>query len=140
MMTLEPLLTAPAVVQVHAFGAMAGFALGLVQILAPKGTLPHKSIGLVWIGIMAVVGISSIFIQHPVEPGDPFWKRFSPIHLFTLLTAYALIQGGWLLIRGGPALRFHSRPFIGLFIGGLIVAGVLSFLPGRIMHQVAFGG
>ena len=139
-MSLEPLLTAPLVVQIHAFGAMAGLLLGFVQIVSPKGTLPHKSIGLLWIAIMAAVGISSAFIQHPVEPGDPFWKRFSPIHLFTLLTAYALVQGGWLLLRGGPAMRFHSRPFIGLFIGGLVVAGALAFLPGRIMHQVAFGG
>jgi len=139
-MSLEPLLTAPLVVQVHAFGAMAGLVLGIVQIIAPKGTLPHKSIGLLWIAIMAAVGISSAFIQHPVEPGDPFWQRFSFIHLFTLMTAYALLQGGWLLMRGGPAMRFHSRPFIGLFIGGLVVAAALAFLPGRIMHQVAFGG
>lgn len=139
-MTLEPLLTAPPVVQAHAFGAMAGFALGIVQFLAPKGTLPHKTLGVIWIIIMATVGISSAFIQHPVEPGDPFWRRFSFIHLFTLLTAYALLQGGWLLLRGGPGMRFHSRPFAGLFIGGLVIAGVLAFLPGRVMHQVVFGG
>lgn len=139
-MTLEPLLEAPLIVQIHAFGAMAGFGLGAIQLAAPKGTLPHRALGVVWILIMATVGISSAFIYRPTEPGDPFWARFSPIHLFTLLTAYALIQGGLLLIRGGPGMRFHSRPFTGLFIGGLIVAGVLAFLPGRIMHRVAFGG
>jgi len=138
-MTLDPLLEAPLVVQIHAFGAMAGLALGIVQLAAPKGTLPHKTLGLVWIAIMAAVGISSAFIQHPVQPGDPFWKRFSPIHVFTLLTAYSLLQGGRLLLRGGPGLKFHSRPFIGLFIGGLVVAGALAFLPGRIMNEVAFG-
>lgn len=139
-MNLQPLLEAPLVVQVHAFGAMAGLALGAVQFLAPKGTLPHKTLGALWMAIMAVVGISSAFIQHPVAPGDPFWMRFSFIHLFTLLTAYALIQGGWLILRGGPGMRFHSKPFSGLFLGGLVVAGALAFLPGRIMHQVAFGG
>ncbi len=139
-MTIEPLLEAPFFVQVHAFGAIAGLVLGAVQLLAPKGTLPHKTLGMVWILIMAAVGISSAFIQHPVAPGDPFWKRFSFIHLFTLLTAYALAEGGWLILRGGPGMRFHSRPFIGLFFGGLIIAGLLAFLPGRIMHQVAFGG
>lgn len=139
-MSLEPLLAAPLVVQIHAFGAMAGLILGTIQIVAPKGTLPHKTLGFVWIVVMAAVGISSAFIQHPVEPGDPFWKRFSAIHIFTLMTAYSLVAGGWLLMRGGPAMRFHSRPFIGLFIGGLLIAGALAFLPGRIMHQVAFGG
>jgi uncharacterized membrane protein len=28
---------------------------------------------------------------------------------------------------------------IGLFGGALVVAGLLTFLPGRIMHAVAFG-
>ena len=37
-------------------------------------------------------------------------------------------------------MKFHSRPFRGMFIFGLIVAGALAFLPGRIMHEVAFGG
>ena len=41
-MTLVPLLAAPLVIVVHAFAAMAAFALGLVQLLAPKGTLPHR--------------------------------------------------------------------------------------------------
>lgn len=139
-MTLEPLLQAPPIVQIHAFSALAAFALGTVQLLAPKGTLPHKTIGGVWILVMAVVGISSAFIYRATEPSDPFWARFSFIHLFTLLTAIALAQGGWFLLRGGPTLKFHSRPFIGLFIGGVIVAGILAFLPGRVMHQVAFGG
>jgi len=33
-MTLTPLLAAPAVVQLHAFGAMAAMLLGLVQFAA----------------------------------------------------------------------------------------------------------
>jgi uncharacterized membrane protein len=138
-MTLQPLLDAPLVVQTHALAAACAFALGLVQLLAPKGTLPHKTLGVVWIALMAVVGVSSAFIVRPTAPGDPFWARFSPIHLFTLLTAYALAQGAYLLLRGGPALKYHSRPFIGLFFGGLVIAGILAFLPGRIMHQAAFG-
>jgi uncharacterized membrane protein len=27
----------------------------------------------------------------------------------------------------------------GLFMGALVIAGVFTFLPGRIMHAVAFG-
>ena len=39
-MSLEPLLAAPLSTQVHAFAAMAAFALGAVQLAAPKGTFP----------------------------------------------------------------------------------------------------
>lgn len=138
-MSLGPLLAASPVIQAHACAAMAAFLLGVVQFLAPKGTLPHKALGAVWIVLMLIVAGTSVFIQHPVGPGDPFYARFSFIHLFTLLTAYGLVHGVYFLLRGGARLKFHSRPFAGLFIGGLMVAGALAFAPGRIMHEVVFG-
>jgi len=139
-MSLDPLLQAPLIIQAHAFGAMAAFALGLVQIVAPKGTLPHKTLGVIWIAIMVLVAASSAFILRSAPPGTPYWDRLTPIHLFIPITAFGLVSGVLLLLRGGPRLKAHSRPFISVFIGGLIVAGVLAFLPGRIMHEVAFGG
>ena len=140
-MSLQPLLDASWVIQVHAFGAMAAFVLGLFQLIAPKGTLPHKIIGLIWVLLMTAIATSSIFIRPSVLGYDlPLIKWFSWIHLFTVLTFYGVIQGTYFLLRGGPGLKFHSRPFIGIFIGGLVVAGGTAFLPGRIMYQVAFGG
>lgn len=139
-MSLDPLLEAPFIVQIHAFGAMAAFALGLIQIIAPKGTLPHKTLGVVWIAIMIVVAASSAFIYRPAPEGTPYWERLSLIHLFIPVTAFGLVSGVLLLLRGGPALKAHARPFISVFVGGLIIAGVLAFLPGRIMHDVMFGG
>lgn len=139
-MSLEPLLEAPLIIQVHAFGAMAAFVLGLVQIIAPKGTLPHKTLGVVWIAVMIVVAVSSAFIYRPAPEGTPYWERLSFIHLFIPITAFGLVSGVLLLMRGGPALKAHARPFISVFVGGLIIAGVLAFLPGRIMHGVMFGG
>jgi uncharacterized membrane protein len=35
--------------------------------------------------------------------------------------------------------RGHARTVIGMFLGGLVIAGLFTFLPGRIMHAVAFG-
>lgn len=139
-MSLEPLLQAPLIIQIHAFGAIAALALGLVQIAAPKGTLPHKTVGILWVALMTVVAASSAFILQPAEPGTPYWERLTPIHLFIPVTALGLIGGTRFLLRGGPRMKAHSRPFISVFLGGLIVAGVLAFLPGRIMHEVVFGG
>ncbi len=139
-MSLDPLLQAPLIVQVHAFGAMAAFVLGLIQIIAPKGTLPHRTLGAFWIAIMIVVASSSAFIYRPAAEGASYWERLSFIHLFIPITAFGLVSGILLLLRGGPALKAHARPFISVFVGGLIVAGALAFLPGRIMHGVVFGG
>ena len=138
-MSLEPLLNAPWVIQVHAFGAMSAFLLGVVQFAAPKGTLPHKTMGVIWLVIMFGVAVSSIFIRPSLYPGLPLMQWFSFIHLFTLLTFWGVFQGSYFLIRGGPTLKQHAKPITGIFIGGLMIAGAFAFLPGRIMHAVAFG-
>lgn len=139
-MSFEPLLAAPPMVQAHAFAAMAAFALGLVQIVAPKGTLPHRTIGVLWIVAMIIVAASAAFIFRPAPAGTPYWERLSVIHVFIPMTVLGLVSGVRLLLAGGPAMKRHGWPFISVFVGGLIVAGALAFLPGRIMHEVVFGG
>jgi uncharacterized membrane protein len=34
----------------------------------------------------------------------------------------------------------HRWTMIGIFAGALVIAGVFTFVPGRIMHAVTFGG
>lgn len=46
-MSLAPLLEAPSVVVLHAFAALAALVLGIAQLVAPRGTLPHRALG--WI-------------------------------------------------------------------------------------------
>src|SRR5205807_2742488 len=62
-MTLAPLLAAPAAIQLHAFAALAAFALGAVQLAAPKGTIPHRLFGWTWAALMLTVVVSSFFIH-----------------------------------------------------------------------------
>lgn len=81
MMALAPLFTAPAVIQIHAFAAMAAFALGLVQFAAPKGTIPHRTIGWIWVALMTAVAVSAFFI-HEIR----LWGPWSPIHLLAIFT------------------------------------------------------
>jgi uncharacterized membrane protein len=33
----------------------------------------------------------------------------------------------------------HRRAMLGLFFGALVIAGLFTFMPGRIMHEVMFG-
>jgi uncharacterized membrane protein len=35
-------------------------------------------------------------------------------------------------------VRRHRNAMTTLFMGALVIAGILTFLPGRIMHAVAF--
>ena len=51
-MSLAPLLQAGPVIQIHAFAAMAAFVLGLVQFAGPKGTVPHRIRGWIWVSLL----------------------------------------------------------------------------------------
>ncbi len=139
-MSLQPLLDAPLVIQIHVFGAITAFLLGAVQFAAPKGTLPHKTLGAVWLLLMTTIAVSSIFIRPSLFPGLPITQWFSFIHIFTVLTIWGVVQGSYFLLRGGPGLKNHRQSFTGIFVGGLVIAGAFAFLPGRIMNAVAFGG
>lgn len=131
-MSLAPLLNAPLAIQAHAFAAMAAFALGLVQFMAPKGTLPHRTIGFIWLALMLTVALSSFWI-HEIR----LWGPWSPIHLISI---YVLIMiPVAITFARRHNVRGHARTVIGMFVGGLVIAGLFTFLPGRIMHAVAFG-
>src|SRR2546430_10153187 len=70
-------------IQVHAFAALGAFGLGAIQLAAPKGTIPHRTIGWVWAGLMLAVVLSSFFIHRSEERrvGEECRSRWSPDHL-----------------------------------------------------------
>ena len=131
-MSLAPLLEASGTIPLHAFAAMAAFALGIVQFTAPKGTLPHRTVGWVWVGLMAVVAASSFWI-HEIRLLGPW----SPIHLLSIFTLIVLPTAVWRARRHRVA--DHRRIMILIFVGALVIAGLFTFLPGRVMHAVVFG-
>jgi uncharacterized membrane protein len=131
-MSFAPLLAAVPAIPLHAFAAMAAFALGIVQFAAPKGTLPHRTIGWIWVLLMAAVALSSFWI-HTIRLVGPF----SPIHLLSIFTLVMLPLAVAHARR--HAVERHRRAMLGLFVGALVIAGIFTFLPGRIMHAVVFG-
>lgn len=131
-MSLRPLLEAAPVIQMHAFAAMCAFLLGSIQLLAPKGTLPHRIVGWTWVTLMLIVGITAFFI-HELR----LWGPWSPIHLIAIYTV-AMLPVGVLRARRHNVTS-HRKTMTGLFIGGLVIAGVFTFFPGRIMYHVVFG-
>jgi uncharacterized membrane protein len=131
-MSLAPLLNAPLAIQLHAFAAMGAFVLGLVQFAAPKGTLPHRTVGFIWLALMLTVALSSFWI-HEIR----LWGPWSPIHLISI---YVLIMiPTAIYFARTHKVRGHAKTVIGMFLGGLVIAGLFTLLPGRIMHAVAFG-
>jgi uncharacterized membrane protein len=111
---------------------MGAFILGLVQFAAPKGTLPHRTVGWIWVGLMLMVAVSSFWI-HGIRMVGPF----GPIHLLSIFTLLIVPLGIWRAHTHRVAA--HRSIMIFTFAGALVIAGLFTLLPGRIMHQVAFG-
>ena len=131
-MSLAPLLNAAPAIPLHALAAIAAFVLGLVQFLAPKGTLPHRTIGWIWVLLMVAVAISSFWI-HTIRLVGPF----SPIHLLSIFTLVMLPLAVWRAHQ--HRVTDHRRIMIMTFSGALVIAGLFTLVPGRIMHAVVFG-
>ena len=130
-MSLAPLLDAAPAIPLHAFAAMTAFVLGLVQFAAPKGTWPHRTLGWIWVGLMASVAVSSFWIQQIRLLGP-----WSPIHLLSIFTLVMLPLAVWQARMHRVA--DHRRIMILTFSGALVVAGLFTLLPGRIIHEVVF--
>src|SRR3954447_5838575 len=131
-MNLGPLLSAAPAIPLHALAAMTAFALGLVQFAAPNGTLPHRTIGWTWVLLMMAVAVSSFWIHEIRLVG-----RWSPIHLLSLFTLVVIPIAVWRAHTHRVA--DHRRIMISIFAGALVVAGLFTLLPGRILHTVLFG-
>lgn len=119
------------VIQLHIAAALIALLLGTVQLVGIKGTGVHRRIGWSWIVAMFTVAVSSLFIRQ-INPGS-----FSWIHLLSGWTLIALPMALFAVRRG--RIASHARGMTWTFIGGLIVAGAFTFLPGRLMWAVFFG-
>ena len=121
----------PWVIQLHIAAALTALLLGTVQLVGIKGTGVHRLIGWSWVIAMLTVAVSSLFIRE-INPGS-----FSLIHLLSGWTLIALPMALFAIRRGRVAR--HASGMTWTFIGGLIVAGAFTFLPGRLMWEVFFG-
>ena len=80
---------------------------------------------------MTVTAIAACFVRS-ILPG-----HLSPVHLFIPLTLFGVV-GALLYARRGN-IKGHRNAMLGLYCGGLVLAGALTLLPGRLLHSVFFG-
>ncbi|USQ95585.1 DUF2306 domain-containing protein [Caulobacter sp. RL271] len=128
---LSLIAAAPTVVQVHLTAALTALVIGAVLMLRVKGTTAHKLLGWTWVLAMGTTAVSSLFIRE-INPG-----HFSFIHLLSGWTIVGLPGAVYAIKRGKVAA--HRRAMTGMFVGGLLIAGVFTFLPGRLLWTVFLG-
>jgi uncharacterized membrane protein len=149
-MSLDPLLSAPTLIQVHAFAAIGTCVVGAIQLFAPKGTIPHRSFGWTFMVLIATMLVTA-FLNHDLVTWDPFSPkiccrasetcdpgsmRCASIHLVSLFTL--LVLPYTVLHARLKNIARHREAMIGLFLI-MVIGGAFTFLPPRIMHDVVFG-
>ncbi|MBI1365992.1 MAG: DUF2306 domain-containing protein [Alphaproteobacteria bacterium] len=136
-MNIAPIFRAAPQIQIHLATALAAFAIGGFILMNAKGTRLHKTLGWVYVALMTVVAGSAIFIHSAARVGMANIAGFTPIHLFVVITAVSLPSAIYHIKRGD--VKAHRDAMIGLFVGGLVIAGALTLLPGRLLHTVFLG-
>ena len=135
-MTLAPLLAAPVAIKLHVFTVVPAFFLGTWLIFfSRKGARRHRAVGYVYLSLMTITAITALWI-HEIPAIDIVYG-FGPIHIFSIVTLSGVVgalRGAWT-----HNIKMHRRSMLGVYIGGLLIAGTFAFLPGRIMHALVFG-
>ncbi len=119
---------------VHLATILPSFAIGTFMLLSHKGTPLHKSIGKVYLVLMLTTGL--ITLAMPAEVGPRIFNHVGFIHAFSLLTLYSVPSAYFAARRGD--IKTHRGNMIGLYIGGLLIAGSFALMPGRTLHGWLF--
>jgi uncharacterized membrane protein len=132
---LAPILAASLAIKIHLLTIAAALGVGVVLASGVKGDRLHRTLGWVWSACMLVTALATLFIHAPV--GLPSIAGIGLLHIFAAVVL-VFLPLGLLAARRHDTLR-HARTMSGLLIGGLGVAGLFAFMPGRLMWQVLFG-
>lgn len=114
---------------VHVATVLPAVPLGAWLLLAPKGTPRHKLLGKIWVGLMVTSALAIVFVRGGTD--------FSWIHIFVPLTLHA----AWKTISTARTGRIaeHRRELVTFYLGALMIPGIFSFLPGRMMGTWLLG-
>jgi uncharacterized membrane protein len=118
----------------HLATALGALLLGALILLRRKGTGSHRALGWTWVALMAATTVASAFIR---DYRLPNLAGFTPIHALTLTVAVLLPLAIVYARRGNVA--GHRQTMRGLYLGGCIVAGAFTLLPGRFLGGLLWG-
>ena len=74
----------------------------------------------------------------PARVGPTLLSHFGYIHLFSL-SVFILVPSAYLAVRSGNR-RLHAGNMLGLYLGGLVVAGAFAMTPGRMLYRLLIMG
>lgn len=113
---------------IHTLCAVLALLLGAAVLFRRKGTASHRLLGRMWVGLMAVVALSSFGI---------FRDHFSWVHGLSVFTLVMLVEGVRLARRGDHVA--HRFTMQNIYVGALVLTGLFTLLPNRLIGKAVAG-
>jgi len=119
----------------HLATVLPAFILGTYLMLRRKGTATHKLLGKFYLLLMFTTATVTLFMKAQIGP--KFLGHFGLIHLLSLNVMYG-IPVAYFAAKNGN-VKVHKANMMGMYIFGLLLAGSLALMPGRLLHKWLFG-
>jgi len=119
---------------IHLATIVPAFVIGTFLLSRRKGTPAHRALGKVYMLLMLFTAFVTLFMS--AEIGPQLFGHFGLIHLFSVLVLLT-VPSAYFAARRGDIMR-HKRNMIGLYVGGILIAGSFTFAPGRLLHSWLF--
>jgi uncharacterized membrane protein len=131
-MTMSPAIA------IHLSAAVVATLMGPLALWARQGhsTHPrlHRAFGYAWVTLMVVAATSALFIPNFHRPNI---AGYTPIHLLIPVVYGMLSLAFWFLAKGN--INGHRKTMQRLYVGGCVVAGAFTLLPGRFLGNLVLG-
>ena len=119
---------------VHLSTIGPAFIIATYMVLIKKGTAQHKFLGRIYMVLMLFTAMVTLFMSALVGP--TLFDHFGFIHLLSVLVLYS-VPSAYFAIKAGDVKK-HKLNMIGLYIGGMVVAGGFTLVPGRFLGDLIF--
>jgi uncharacterized membrane protein len=119
---------------IHLATVVPAFLIGTILLLMKKGTPLHKLLGRIYMPLMLVTAVVTLFM--PAQVGPSVVGHFGFIHIFSVMVLYS-VPTAYIQARRGEIAK-HRAAMIGLYVGGILIAGSFAFMPGRLLHEWLF--
>ena len=120
---------------VHLATVVPCFLIGAWLLARRKGTPLHRLLGRVYACL--ILFTAAVALVMPAEVGPRILGHFGFIHLFSVLVLVCVPLAVYNIRRGNVA--GHRFNMVGVYIGGILIAGTFAFMPGRLLYGWLFG-
>jgi uncharacterized membrane protein len=118
----------------HLATVLPAFIIGTYMMVRRKGTPAHRLLGKLYMVLMLLTAAFTLFM--PALVGPTWLGHFGFIHLFSASVFYSVPAAYFAARRHN--VNVHKGNMIGLYVGGLLIAGSFALMPGRLLNTWLF--